>query len=301
MNRLAMNSRWHWPHLVLVAMWPLWATLTMATGLPPTVSLFAWLVSNALLLVVAERWWPHRSDWQPTPAHLKRDSTVWGLNVLADAAAGLLVAAVAIAFAGPSTWPIVVQVAIGILVAEFGSYWLLRWSHADGWLWRVHLLHHRPEQLNTANALTAHPINAIYNHLARVLPLVLIGLSPDAILAIALFGVTQSLVTHANVAGRIGWLDYLIGSAELHRLHHSTEEAESGNFGTTVPLWDQLFGTFRRGTAPAQVGVLSPASYPGELDLGALLRWPFLRTKRQQKDRGRGRSHKGAFLQRCCG
>lgn len=268
---------WHWPHLALLAMWPAWTALSVASGVPATAALLAWLVFNALLLGAAERWRPHRRDWRPTQAQLRRDGTVWGLNLLADGAAGAVVAAVAIAFAGQSTWPLALQVVVGILVAEFGSYWLHRWSHAEGWLWRVHLLHHRPERMNTANALTAHPVNAIYNHLARALPLVALGLGPEAILAVALFGLTQSLVTHANIAGRIGWLDFLVGSAELHRLHHSTEEAQAGNFGTTVPLWDQLFGTWRRGGGPRRVGVFAPSSYPGELELGALLCWPLAR------------------------
>lgn len=280
---------WHWPHLVLLALWPAWTLLTVASGVPATPALLAWLVFNALLLGVAERWRPHRRDWQPTRAHLRRDGTVWGLNILADGAAGAVVALVAIAFAGDSQWPLALQVVAGILVAEFGSYWLHRWSHAEGWLWRVHLLHHRPERMNTANALTAHPVNAIYNHLARALPLVALGLTAEAILAVALFGVTQSLVTHANVAGRIGWLEFVIGSAGLHRLHHSTEQAQAGNFGTTVPLWDQLFGTYLRAAAPTRVGVFAPARYPGELELGALLCWPLTPTLRRALGRLCGR------------
>ena len=70
-------------------------------------------------------------------------------------------------------------------------------------------------------------------------------------------------------------LDRLIGSARLHRLHHSTQEADAGNFGTALPLWDQVFGTYRRGAAPVAVGVFDPGRYPGELQLRALLLWPF--------------------------
>jgi sterol desaturase/sphingolipid hydroxylase (fatty acid hydroxylase superfamily) len=271
---------WHWPHLLLLALWPAWTVYTVVSGLPASPSLLAWLVFNAALLGAAERWRPHRPDWQPSPAQLRRDGTVWGMNILADGVAGALVASAAIAFAGDSQWPLPLQIAAGIVVAEFGSYWLHRWSHAEGWLWRVHLLHHRPERLNTANALTAHPVNAIYNHLARALPLVVLELDPEAILAVALFGATQSLVTHANVAGSIGWLELLIGSAGLHRLHHSTEQRQAGNFGTTVPLWDQLFGTYRRGPSPIRVGVFTPGRYPGELQLGALLCWPFAAVSR---------------------
>lgn len=268
--------RWHWPHLILLALWPAWTALAIAFDWPDAIALSGWLLGSVALLAMAERLRPHRRDWSPTRAHLRRDATVWSFNLIADSAAGALAAGVAIGLT-PATLasPLWTQVAVGILVAEFGSYWLHRWSHADTWLWRVHLLHHRPERLNTANALTAHPLNAIYNHLARVLPLLALGLQPEALLAVALFGLAQNLVVHANVAGHIGWLEYVIGSASLHRLHHSTCPSEAGNFGTTIPFWDQLFGTFRRGSEPREVGVFDRSRYPGELELGRLLAWPF--------------------------
>jgi sterol desaturase/sphingolipid hydroxylase (fatty acid hydroxylase superfamily) len=272
---------WHWPHLALLALWPVWTAIAIVWTLPAAVALVAWLVANVVVLALAERIRPYRRDWAPTRAHLRRDGTVWGLNLLADSAAGAVVAGVAIALTtGAVAWPLWVQVGVGVIVAEFGSYWLHRWSHADNWLWRVHLLHHRPEQMNTANSLTAHPVNAIYNHLARMLPLVALGLQAEALLAVALFGLTQSLVTHANVRGHIGPLEYLLGSAALHRLHHSTLKREAGNFGTTVPLWDQLFGTYRRGAAPANVGVFEHTKYPTEFELGRLLAWPFQAVRR---------------------
>jgi sterol desaturase/sphingolipid hydroxylase (fatty acid hydroxylase superfamily) len=278
MSKLPRIADIHWPHLLLLAALPAWCWLAQDFALPATVTLFAWLVAAVLLLALAERRQPHRVDWHPTGPQLRRDGTAWTLNVITDAGATALLAAIAVAFfPGRSDWPLALQVVAGIAVAEFGSYWIHRLSHRDGWLWRVHLLHHRPDRLNVANALTAHPLNAAYDKLARVLPLVALGLDGQAMVAIALFGVTQSLVVHANIAGSIGPLDYLVGSARLHRLHHSTVEHEAGNFGTTIPLWDQVFGTFRRGAAPAEVGVFDPALYPGELRLGALLAWPFRR------------------------
>jgi len=198
------------------------------------------------------------------------------MNLPVDALVGAALAALAIAlWPGQSPWPLAVQLIVGLASAEFGSYWLHRWSHADGWLWRVHLLHHLPDRLNLANAVTAHPLNAGYDKAVRLLPLLLLGLSPEAMLAIALFGLTQALAVHANIAGSLGLLDRLVGSAELHRLHHSTRADEAGNFGTALPLWDQVFGTYRRARVPDRVGVFAPSAYPGEFELGRLLAWPF--------------------------
>jgi sterol desaturase/sphingolipid hydroxylase (fatty acid hydroxylase superfamily) len=277
-----MNTlkRWHWAHLALLALIVPATLLTLSLKLAPTVVLAFWLVVNVVVLGVAERLRPYRKAWHATPQHLRRDGTVWALNLVADAAVGALLVASAIAWLpGANAWPLPLQIVMGLAAAEFGSYWLHRWSHTDSWLWRVHLLHHVPDRLNLANAITAHPINAAYDKAARLLPLLVLGLSPDAMLFIALFGVTQSLVTHANVAGTIGWLDRVIGSAELHRRHHSTDPDQAGNFGTALPLWDQVFGTYRRQGAPSEVGVFHPAQYPGELELARLLRWPFSRRR----------------------
>ncbi|MEJ5999908.1 sterol desaturase family protein [Paucibacter soli] len=53
-------------------------------------------------------------------------------------------------------------------------------------------------------------------------------------------------------------------SAELHRWHHSVRAAEAHNFGTALPLWDQLFGSYvyRPGQAPGRVGWLEDAERP---------------------------------------
>ncbi len=276
MPKLPRIADVHWPHLLLLAALPAWWWVAQAMALTPTVTLFAWLAASVGLLAIAERRQPHRQDWHPTAPQLRRDGAVWTLNVLADAGATALLTAIAVFFfPGRSDWPLALQVLAGVAIAEAGSYWIHRLSHRDGWLWRVHLLHHRPDRLNVANALTAHPLNAVYDKLARVLPLIVLGFDEQAMVAIALFGLMQSLVVHANVSGSIGLLDFVIGSARLHRLHHSTREQEAGNFGTTIPLWDQVFGTYRRRGAPEAVGVFDPALYPHELRLGALLAWPF--------------------------
>lgn len=266
-------TRLHWPHLLLLAALPAWFLLMRHD--PPILVVLGWPLINALLLVIAEQLQPYRADWRWRQADLARDGGVFGLNVVADGIAAALVSQLAISLTPASSFlPLVIELPLALILAEFGSYWLHRHSHDGGWLWRVHLLHHRPERLNAGNALTAHPFNALYDKLARALPLVALGFSDDTLLIVALFALTQSLVTHANVAGTIGPLNYLIGSAELHRLHHSTDPDEAGNFGTALPIWDQVFGTFRYGHQPAAVGVFDARGYPGEHDVGALLRWP---------------------------
>jgi len=266
----------NWPHLALLAALPTW--VTVSAPWPPTMRLAVWLLISYIVLGSAERLKPYRSEWQPDRRALRRDGSVFALNLFADAGVSVaLAAALAAATEATATWPLAGQVLLGIGLGELVSYTLHRASHRDGWLWRVHLLHHRPERVNVANALTAHPINAMYDKLGRMLPMLVLGLSDEAIVIVTLFTLTQNLAVHANVAGTLGVLNLVIGSAELHRLHHSTQERQAGNFGTTVPWWDLLFGTFRWREAPERVGVFEPARYPDEYALLRLLAWPFSR------------------------
>ncbi len=266
----------NWAHLGLLTGLPIWLAAT--APLDERWRVAGWLVVGFTTLALAERLAPHREDWRPGRAALRRDGTVFSINAVVDALSSAAIALAASAlFDAQSSWPSAAQIVAGVALGELLSYALHRLSHRDNWLWRVHLLHHRPEQVNVANALTAHPVNALYDKLARVAPLIALGFSGEAILAVTLFSLTQNLAVHANVAGTIGPLDLVVGSAELHRLHHSTDESQAGNFGTAVPWWDHVFGTYRRGAAPVAVGVFDPRRYPLPHALGRLLAWPFTR------------------------
>lgn len=270
--------QWHWAHLGLLAALPAYWLVQRAAGLPAMAGLLLWLTVNIGWLLWAERTAPYRADWQPRRADVRRDAGMLSLNIVADGVADVLVLGVAVlAASAPNTAPLAVQVLVGIVVAELGAYVLHRRSHAGGWLWRVHLIHHLPAAVNAANSFNAHPVNGLYNKLARVAPLLLLGLSADAVFIVALFGLTQGMVVHANVRGRLGFLNWIIGGAELHRLHHSVDMQQARNFGTTVPLWDQLFGTFVAPAPVHEVGVAAAGDHPAATDLPALLCYPFRR------------------------
>ncbi|MCU0754000.1 MAG: sterol desaturase family protein [Xanthomonadales bacterium] len=272
-------TRWNWPHLLLLAGWLPWWQLTRTVN--DHAALLGWLALSLSVLGLAERYRPYRSDWQPEPADVKRDAGLWSINGVVDAMTGGALLWLALRLSPTdSSWPLWLQILLGIPLAEFGAYWLHRWSHRDGWLWRVHLLHHRPVRVNLANSLTAHPLNALFERVVRLLPLLLLGMQADAILAIGLFHLMQSLAVHCNTAGSLGVLGHLIGNAELHRLHHSNQPADNGNYGTDLPLWDQWFGTFRRPAASPSVGVYEPDRYPDEHAVLALLLYPWRRRTR---------------------
>jgi sterol desaturase/sphingolipid hydroxylase (fatty acid hydroxylase superfamily) len=276
------DTQWNLAHLTALAVLPAYAAWVLDAGWSPFIAVAVHLLATLAGFGLAQRLWPHRDAWQPTGADLRRDGAFFGLNVLADALAGLAIAALALRLAQPglaARLPLWAAAPVAVLLAEFGAYWLHRGMHAGGWWWRVHAVHHRPEALNVSNNLTTHPFNVVLLKVAKMLPLVALGFGADAVLVASLFMQLQSFATHANVRGSMKWLNYLIGTAELHRWHHSTRVDEALNFATALPLWDQVFGTFRyiRGETPAHVGVQEPQHYPAQTATLALLCLPLRR------------------------
>ncbi|HUG26566.1 sterol desaturase family protein [Piscinibacter sp.] len=274
----------NWAHLGLLALTGALAWGAHQFSMSPFPTLVIGLVLTVGWLMLWERFAPYREAWRPSANDLQRDASFFGANAVADAAADLLLRAAALGAAmwwpvsGPvATLPLAAGVVLALVIAELGDYALHRLSHRGGWLWRVHVVHHRMEAVNTSNNFTTHPVNVLLRKLVRLLPLWLLGFSPEAILMALLFGQAQSFAAHANTRGRMGWLNYVIGTAELHRWHHSVRVEEALNFGSALPLWDQVFGTFHypRDGAVRQVGVRGAYGVPAPAETWALLAHPF--------------------------
>lgn len=283
---LSHRPDWNHPHLIALATLPVYAAAAIAAGWGETLTLTVHLLLTLLWFGLFERWRPHRPAWRPVRADLRRDAAFLGVNAVADALAGLALGSLALHVAGLreghtaiATWPLWAAVPLAVLVAELAAYALHRALHREGWGWRVHLVHHRPGALHVTNNLTTHPINVVMLKAVKMAPLVVLGFGADAVLIALLFLQLQSFATHANTRGRMGWLNWVVGTAELHRWHHSTRLEEAVNFATALPLWDQVFGTFRYlpGEEPQAVGIVPKGVVPDAHDVMGLLSHPFRR------------------------
>lgn len=170
-----------------------------------------------------------------------------------------------------------------IAIADLLWYWLHRLSHeARGplgrWLWRMHVVHHLPEQVYVLMHPVSHPINTALVRAILMLPPLLLGLSPQAVFAASVLTAFQGLVSHFNVDCRAGWFNQLLIGTELHRYHHSRKAAEALNYGAVITLWDRLFGTYLyRAVPPAALGVEQPERYPGDRQWLVLMLLPLRR------------------------
>jgi sterol desaturase/sphingolipid hydroxylase (fatty acid hydroxylase superfamily) len=169
----------------------------------------------------------------------------------------------------PTQWPLALQLVVAAILGELGNYWMHRLFHRVDVLWRVNALHHSPAHLYLLASGRSHPINAALVHVTQVAPAILLGASPELVALLAVFTAVTGLLQHCNAEMRTEWLNWLIATPDLHRIHHSTNFDESNtNFGNNLMIWDIVFRTWRPGPPPVAYGVPGvawPETYLGQL------------------------------------
>jgi sterol desaturase/sphingolipid hydroxylase (fatty acid hydroxylase superfamily) len=155
--------------------------------------------------------------------------------------------------------PVFAQVAVFVLVYSFFDYWQHRIDH-HRIFWPLHRYHHAAEDFCTLNSSRVHPA-AFSSALMSALIIILMKVSTEALIDANLMLATLRLLVHSRIDSDFGWVGrYVIQSPRHHRLHHILDMSRPiGHFGL-VPIWDHLFGTWRRSdidqTLP--IGVSTP-------------------------------------------
>jgi sterol desaturase/sphingolipid hydroxylase (fatty acid hydroxylase superfamily) len=142
--------------------------------------------------------------------------------------------------------PWLAQVALVILVIEFGQYWMHRLMHNWHPFWLTHAPHHHLTQLNAAKGAVGNPIELFLISLSVV---ALFDLERTAIFAaINTMGVISTFA-HANVRSNPPiWYSFFFTTIRHHSLHHSTDyDSTRSNYGNSLILLDRIFGTYREG------------------------------------------------------
>ena len=243
-----------------------------------------------LLILVLERIFPYQQSWLHSTGDLRVDvgfALVDGvfLELIRPVilAAGVVAAGWLSARAGadlwPRGWPIVAQLALALVFAEFFKYWLHRWEHEHELLWRIHATHHSVPRLYWLNAARFHPLDIGLDTLLGAFPLAMVG-CPESVMALFFVVATiHGFFQHANLQIRCGPLNWIFSMAELHRWHHSPVAAQANhNYGQNLIVWDIVFGTRWLPSdrePPAEVGLENMPHFPKTLlgQLASPFRW----------------------------
>lgn len=145
------------------------------------------------------------------------------------------------------------------VVLDFAEYWRHRLQHRLGWWWALHSLHHDQRQMTLWSDDRNHILDDILAAVWSGTIAMLIGVAPEQYpLVVIGFRLVESL-SHTNVRIGFGRLGTLVVGPQYHRQHHAIAHAQAPfdrtmgcNFGVLLPVWDMIFGTWRR----------DPAAYP---------------------------------------
>lgn len=228
-----------------------------------------------------KRW---RMTWRSFLADLRFIVVNSGAAVATSAALALLTITTSGQLDGPaSDWPLAAQVIAALLIFEAINYALHRLMHEGRgsfgkWMWSIHAAHHLPPRLYLVMHAVFHPINGVLiQGFALVLPIWIMGYSEQAAAMFFIINGMHGLISHFNVDVRMGWANYIFVGTELHRYHHSADVNEALNYGATLSIYDQIFGTFvyRPGVPPAELGVRPDTGMPPYERTFAVLALPF--------------------------
>ncbi|MEH3036254.1 MAG: sterol desaturase family protein [Sphingomonas adhaesiva] len=141
--------------------------------------------------------------------------------------------------------PFPAQVALVVVVIEFGQYLMHRAMH-NTWLWYTHAPHHHLTQLNAMKGAVGNPVELFLISLSIV---ALFDLPTAAVLCGVNVMIVTSVFAHANVnADPPPFYSFFFTTIRHHSLHHSTGYDETrSNYANSLILLDRLFGTYREG------------------------------------------------------
>jgi sterol desaturase/sphingolipid hydroxylase (fatty acid hydroxylase superfamily) len=144
-----------------------------------------------------------------------------------------------------SALPLIVQVPMLLLVADFTQYWVHRTFHMVPFLWRFHAIHHSAERMDWLAGSRLHLVDAIVTRGLTYVPVFVLGFSEHAIYVYVFIVAAQATFIHANVRWEFRAIRRLVATPAFHHWHHSADRAAvNKNFAVHTPIWDIVGGTY---------------------------------------------------------
>ncbi len=202
--------------------------------------------------------------------------------------------------AGESNWgffnklnlPYGLAVILSIVVLDFVIYLQHVMFHAVPVLWRFHRVHHADTDFDVTTGIRFHPIEIVLSMFIKLSVVASIGPPALSVLFFEVLLNALAMFNHANVRIPLrldGFLRWVIVTPDMHRVHHSINNAEyMTNFGFNLSWWDRLLGTYLAQPAEGHEGMTIGLPNFREANwqtLPRLLLIPFNRNKSRESNR----------------
>ena len=173
---------------------------------------------------------------------------------------------------------------LAVVAMDFAIWLQHVMVHAVPVLWRLHQVHHADPDYDMTTGARFHPLEIILSMLIKFSVIAVLGAPAAAVLVFEVLLNAAAMFNHGNVKlpGSIdAGLRLLLVTPDMHRVHHSTDNAEANsNFGFNLSVWDRLFGTYRPAARLPQesmdIGVAGLTGDPRCVSLGGTLVIPFV-------------------------
>jgi sterol desaturase/sphingolipid hydroxylase (fatty acid hydroxylase superfamily) len=171
--------------------------------------------------------------------------------------------------------------AVGFFAVDLVHYASHYTYHQIPFLWRFHQVHHADPEFDVTTGFRFHPAEALLTQSCNFALIALLGPPALAVLAAEAATLFQDIFEHANieVPPRLDrFLRWFLTTPNMHRIHHSVQRSgQDRNFGTILPWWDRLFGTYAQPSIELKRMETGLEGYPApqSASIGRTLAMPF--------------------------
>jgi len=155
-----------------------------------------------------------------------------------------------VGFFNQLNWPWWAELIIAVVVLDLVVYFQHVLMHAVPILWRLHMVHHSDLDIDVTTGVRFHPIEIALSMFIKIGAVILIGVSPTAVLIFEVMLNATSMFNHSNVCIPVQvdrMLRWIVVTPDMHRVHHSVIPQETNrNFGFSLSWWDRVLGTYLR-------------------------------------------------------
>ncbi|MEO0461783.1 MAG: sterol desaturase family protein [Pseudomonadota bacterium] len=139
--------------------------------------------------------------------------------------------------------PLLVAIPIAFIAHEFAYYWDHRLNHRVGLFWAFHAIHHSSNEFNHSTAARGFFLDGQLKHLFALIP-AFIGIDPVLYIAVSVYTNAFGIWNHASYVPRLGWIDRVLMTPKMHKIHHANQpQYIDKNYSQVTLLFDRLFGS----------------------------------------------------------
>jgi sterol desaturase/sphingolipid hydroxylase (fatty acid hydroxylase superfamily) len=190
-------------------------------------------------------------------------STIGIVNVIINAAIKFGLFAVILVFYNlvpwyiPHTWWSYVLCFIAI---DFCRYWAHKISHEQLFWWATHVTHHSSTMYNFSVSFRLSWVQSI--KIIFFIPVALLGFDPVVFFICNQIAVLYQFWIHTEMINKLHPVfEYIFVTPSHHRVHHGTNpQYIDKNYGSSLIIWDRLFGTFEPERERPTYGITEPVN-----------------------------------------